>query len=121
MTLASDEMPDTNGIERIVGAMRAVRPDWRADSLRTFLTSHHADRPFRDLLIAAVAVASDERTLTPHLLNEHGPWWVAAYQASRQSTPTVGPGREPRCDVEGHEHELARACRCCAADRKGEA
>ena len=110
-------MPDTNGIERIAAAMHCLRPEWRVDSLKAFLTKNHADRPFADLAIAAVAVTLDERTQTPQLLNQHGPWWVAAYQASRTPTPTVGPGAEPRCEKPGHEHELARNCRCCASER----
>lgn len=110
-------MPDKTEIERIAAAMHALRPAWRTDSLRTFLTKHHADRPFADLAVAAVAVTLDERTTTPHLLNQHGPWWVAAYEASRHGTPTVGPGLEPRCEKPGHEHELARNCRCCASER----
>lgn len=109
-------MPDRNEIQRIAAAMHAVRPDWRPDSLATFLTNHHAARPFRDLLIAGVVVAADERTQTPNLLNTHGPWWVAAQAGTRAATPTVGPGAEPRCTKDGHEHELARNCRWCRSE-----
>lgn len=114
-------MPSPDEIARVAEVLNIVRPDWPTRSLVTLLQRDHANRPYRDLLIAAVAVAADERTATPARLTEHGPWWVAAYQAGRQGTPTVGPGREPRCEVAGHEHELARACRCCAADRKADA
>ena len=109
-------MPDTREMEKVAEVMNIIRPDWPARSILTTLQRDHANRPYRDLLIAAVALAADPRTATPARLAEHGPWWVAAYQAGRQSTPTVGPGREPRCD--DHPQELARACRCCAADRK---
>jgi hypothetical protein len=110
-------MPDTNQIERIALAMHDLRPEWRVDSLRTFLTKNHADRPFADLAIAAIAVTLDERTQTPQLLNSHGPWWVAAYQASRTPTPSVGPGAEPRCTREGHECYAARNCAACRSER----
>jgi hypothetical protein len=107
-------MPDNDQINRIAETLNILRPDWPTRSLVTLLTRDHANRPYRDLLIAAVAVAVDERTVTPARLAEHGPWWVAAYQASRQSTPTVGPGAEPRCG--DHPQELQRHCRCCRSE-----
>lgn len=111
-------MPDNDQIQRIAAALNALRPDWRAQSLVTFLTKHHADRPYQDLLIAGVIVALDPTTQTPQLLNQHGRWWVAAQQvAAATVTPTPGPGRRPRCTVSGHEHEAADNCRSCAADR----
>lgn len=110
-------MPDPTQIERIATAVNALRPEWPVRSLVTYLARSHADRPFADLAIAAVAVAVDERSVTPARVGEHGPWWVAAYTASKAATPTVGPGCEPRCPKDGHEHELARNCRCCASER----
>ena len=110
-------MADPTQIQRIAAAVNELRPEWPVRSLVTYLTKNHADRPFADLAIACVAVAVDERSATPARVAEHGPWWVAAYQASRTPTPTVGPGAEPRCEKPGHEHELARNCRCCASER----
>lgn len=111
-------MPSPTEIHRIATAMNALRPDWKPSSLVTFLTNHHADRPYRDLAIAAVVVASDPRTETPKLLNEHGPWWVAAYTAQPGRLPTTVPGATtPRCTVPGHEHELpVPNCRICAVE-----
>lgn len=114
-------MADTNEIQRLAEALHALRPDWPVRSLITYLTRDHAARAFRDLAVAAVVVAVDEQTATPARLGEHGPWWVAAYQAGRPFTPIVGPGSEPRCTEPGHEHELARACRCCRSEQIGEA
>lgn len=104
-------------IQRIAAAMCAIRPDWRQASLVTFLNKHHQDRAYQDLALAGVAVALDTKTTTPALLNQHGPWWSAAYVAAGQGTEPVGPGREPACDLAGHEHELKRSCRACRADR----
>ena len=64
-------------IDRWASAMRALRPDWRADSLRTFASTHLADRPYRDALVAGVWVASDATAKTPYLLTTDGPWWAA--------------------------------------------
>lgn len=109
-------MPNSNEIQRIAAAMAAIRPDWRQSSLVTFLTKNHAQRAYADLAIAAIVVALDPVTKTPELLNQHGPWWSAAYVASGQGTEPVGAGREPSCDQPGHEHELARACRACRSE-----
>lgn len=103
-------------IERLAAAMHQLRPTWRVDSLVTFLTKHHSERAFSDLAVAAVIVTLDPKTQTPQLLNQHGPWWSAAYVGSGQGTEPVGPGNEPRCEKPGHEHELARHCRCCRAE-----
>lgn len=105
-------MPSHDDIERIAAAMNAVRPAWRPASLVTFLTRHHAARPYRDLLIAGIAVASDPRTTTPNLLNEHGAWWVAAQAVVGQSSPL----RADRCPVEGHTSYLASNCGACRID-----
>lgn len=105
-------MPDRQGIERIAAAMHQVRPDWRADSLVTFLAKHHAHRPYRDLAIAAIAVATDERTRTPQLLNEHGAWWVAA-QAGTSSTAEL---RFKRCEQIGHTSFPAHNCSACRSE-----
>lgn len=113
-------MPSTTEIARIAAAMNALRPAWRIDSLKSFLATHHEGRAYADLAIAGVWVALDEKTQTPALLNQHGPWWVAAGLSTTKGTPVVGPGAEPRCDRDGHEHELARACRCCRAERIAE-
>lgn len=113
-------MADQTELDRIAAALHALRPEWPLTSLRTHLTKHHADRPYADLAIAAVVVALDPATQTPARLREHGPWWTAAqtaFHGLRNTTPAVGPGREPRCARPGHEHELARHCRACRSEQ----
>ena len=109
-------MPSTDEIQRIATAMNAIRPDWRYTSLVTFLTNHHANRAYRDLAIAAIAVATDPRTTTPNLLNEHGPWWIASQTVvgARQTASGVPTPGSHRCPE--HPHELASNCRACAVD-----
>lgn len=110
-------MANKEETQRIAAAMHAIRPEWRPDSLATFLTRHHHARPYADLMVAAVIVAMDERTKTPELLNQHGRWWVAAQQVFRATaTPTVGPGKEPRCTIYGHDSYPARTCPGCRAE-----
>ena len=110
-------MADPNEIERIAAAMNALRPAWNARSLITFLRKHEA-RPFRDLAVAAIAVAVDPRTETPKLLDGFGPWWKAAQEASGTPTATVGPGRD-RCTVYGHEAYPAATCAGCRTEMLG--
>lgn len=109
-------MADRNEIERIATAMHTLRPSWPINSLITFLGKHQS-RPFRDLAIAAAVVATDPKTNTPNLLNQFGPWWRAAQEATGEVIPTVGPGKEPRCTVHGHEHAAARTCAACRTER----
>lgn len=73
--------------QRIAAAVNRIRPDWRADSIETFLGKNFADRPYRDVLIAITVIASDPYTRTPDLLKSHGPWWIAAQVAMRQPEP----------------------------------
>lgn len=97
-------MPDRDEIQRIAAAMHEARPDWPARSLTTFLERNLANKPYRDLLIAGITVASDPKTQTPHLLLEHGAWWAAAQAATGTSTMTAIPGpHDTHCTVYGHE------------------
>lgn len=110
-------MPDKAQLERLAGALNILRPDWPRASLLTYLTEHE-HRAYADLAVAVVAVAVDPASRTPRRMDEAGPWWQLV---SQTVTNVVGPGSEPRCAKPGHEHELARHCRCCAADSKAEA
>ena len=103
-------------LNRLAAALNAMRPEWPVRSLVTYLTASHSARAFADLSVAAMWIAVDPRTVTPARLGEHGPWWVAAGLSTATATPTVGPGTEPRCETPGHEHERARACRCCRSE-----
>jgi hypothetical protein len=103
-------------IQRVAAAMHVLRPSWRTDSLVTYLSKHHADRPYADLAIAAVVVCLDERTNTPVLLSQQGPWWQAAYVGGQKPTPSIGPGSEPRCERDGHECYAARNCAACRSE-----
>lgn len=109
-------MADEKQIARLAAAMNALRPEWPVRSLTTYLTASHTGRAYADLVVAAAWICADERTVTPARLGEHGPWWIAAGLSTAKGTPTVGPGAEPRCERDGHEHELARHCRCCRAE-----
>ena len=105
----------TTEIERIAAALHRIRPDWRADSLATFITTHLADRPYRDTLIALCWVATDPRTQTPNLVLSDGPWW-AACRPPVEPEPTPQP---PSTATTCIDHGNTKPCQDCAAHARG--
>lgn len=112
-------MPTEPEMRRLAGAINKLRPEWRAQSIYTYLAAKHSDRAYQDLATALTILATDPTTQTPARLEEHGYWWLATrFNAGRGETPDVGPGRGvARCTRPGHEHEAAHACRACRAER----
>lgn len=95
-------------IERIAAAVHAMRPDWPAGSLRTFIAKNLADKPRRDVAVAFAWVACEANTAKPARVLEAGPWWRAAAVEGDVTTThtgkTVGRGENPHdvcgiCDM----------------------
>ncbi|MDA8438694.1 MAG: hypothetical protein M0Z51_07515, partial [Propionibacterium sp.] len=70
-------------IGRVAVAVHALRPDWPAESLRTFISNREtrsgiriADKSMRDVMLALTWVALDRRTQVPTRLLEGGEWWL---------------------------------------------
>lgn len=103
---------DKTPYERIAKAMVALRPEWNAKSIETFLIKNHSHRAARDLAIAAVIVATDSRTRTPNLLNQHGPWWEAVMVATGDAPRKLGI--TTRCPV--HDYEETHNCGNCRSE-----
>ena len=103
-------------VERLAAAANALRPDWPINSLCTLIDRDHRMRPYRDVAIALAHIATDPATRNPARLAEHGPWWEAAQAGTTNTTPNVGPGREPRCEVYGHDTMPARTCPGCRTE-----
>lgn len=104
-------MPTRDEIERIAAAMNAIRPAWAVRSLVTYLERNHHTRPYRDLAVAAIIVALDERTQTPKLLEQHGPWWTACAPPGETSGPPA-----PKCPKPGHTSYNASNCGACRSE-----
>lgn len=100
-------MATRDEIQRVAAAMHALRPEWNPRSLATFLERHQAHRAYGDLAIAAAHVATDPRTKTPELLNQHGPWWRGTTTTDASGPPPVG---SPRCPI--HPHAPTRCPHC---------
>lgn len=101
-------------IQRAAATGHRLRPDWRADSLETFLGRHLADRPYRDVVIALAVIATDPDATTPDLLRRDGPWWTAAHVAQRRPEPDGVTGAQS-C---AYHHGQPAVCPECAADRR---
>lgn len=94
-------------IDRIALAIHALRPDWRADSLRTFIANQTtkaglplAQMPYRDLAVAFAWIATDDDTRLPTRILELGPWW----EATQPNTPTTGPKTPGPPTSQGQRH-----------------
>ena len=102
-----------NEIQRLALAINALRPEWPTKSLRTFLAGKLAPRPYQDVALALVFIATDPKTTTPARVLEAGPWWKTN-PAGNESTYRP-PKPDESCPV--HPGDYRDSCRSCAADR----
>jgi len=70
-------------LTRLAAMANALRPDWPAQSVRTYLDTTHAHRAYRDIAVALAWIAADPTTQTPKRLEHPGPWWTT----TRDETP----------------------------------
>lgn len=118
-------MMDQTQIDRAALAIHALRPDWRADSLRTFIGGQRttaglalADMAWRDVVLALSWVACDPETRVPSRVLSPGPWWEAARPMQVQPTPAPPPLRSTSicqgCNRDAAGHEAVN--RMCPSD-----
>jgi len=100
-------------IQRIAAAVNRLRPDWRADSLETFIASNYSSHPYRDVAIAFAVIATDENTRTPQLIKQSGPWWTAVQVALRLPDPD-GVTPRNRCPVHPDQPKTGALATCPA-------
>jgi hypothetical protein len=103
-------MPSKSELERLAAAAHAMRPEWPARSVLTYLERDHATKAYRDLAVALAHVAADPTTVTPKRLSEPGPWW-------RLTTDTTEDHRAARCPEPGHTSYLADNCGACRSEQ----
>lgn len=105
-------------LARLACAVAIHRPDWPEASLRSFLETHLAHRPYLDVAVALTWIAVDPDSRNPGRVLEAGPWWQAA---STRDVPTT------RNDCRDHPHAGLRVdqatgrttCAGCWADNHG--
>ena len=99
-------MLDNNEITRLAAMGQALRPDWPARSLRTFIEKNLGDRAYGDVAVALAWVAARTKTDTPRLILEAGAWWKAA--AIEGGGTTMRPPRKEEacatCGRREHDH-----------------
>lgn len=87
-----------------------IRRDWDVQGIRAAISkARHRGTPL-EIADALLRLAAKADLKTPAMLASDGAHW---------GTPTTVPTpRQPRCQVDGHEHELAPPhCRICASER----
>lgn len=101
---------DVTETQRLAAAVHQLRPDWRLDSLRTWIGHNLSARAYRDAAVALAWVAADPATKTPARVLENGPWWGATLTAGSdaQRHPSSTPIGE-LCHLHGTHRDT---CPC---------
>ena len=101
-------MATDHELQVVAAAVAALRDDWPARSVLAHLRREPGlrDRPYRHLVVAAVAVAVDPASKSPGRLTQSGPWWRAAALSTEDATPDPP---HPKC---GHGNPAGR-CKAC--------
>jgi hypothetical protein len=116
---------DDKQIGSLARAVAALRPDWPAASLASFLRARLLDRTapageleartYAEVALALAWVALCTKTQTPALVTRAGPWWKLA-GGTDEPKRWAPPRREEECPT--HPGEWGgEQCRACAADR----
>ena len=71
-------------IDRLAQSVNALRPDWGAHDLKTFIANQLPDRSYTEAAKAFALIATDPTTRSPARILQPGPWWG--------DKPTAGGG-----------------------------
>lgn len=107
-------MPTPDEARAIGHAISALRPAWLASSIATWINNNVPTRPARDVMIALVVAAYDEKVQNPGVLNKPGPWWDAVASANG-SQAAREPGLVTYCE---HGRPGALHCPDCRPPAK---
>lgn len=91
--------------------LASLRTDWDHAGIMAALGKTRSMGNAMEASLAALQAAATTTNRTPAIIAMHGPHWDAP-----GATPTVGPGKEPRCTVYGHEFQAARTCTHCRTE-----
>jgi len=86
---------DENEIQRLALMASALRPEWPARSLRTFIEKNLSNRAYGDAAVAFAWICTRTKTETPRLMLEAGAWWKAA--GTESSSGTRPPTKAEAC------------------------
>lgn len=86
---------NANECARLAAAINLLRPEWPAESLRTFIARNLGNRPYLDAAVALTYVACDPDSTTPGRVMQDGPWWfVGKYDEPPRPKPPCNQCRE---------------------------
>ena len=95
-------------IDRLACAIHALRVDWPAASLRTFITNNLASKPYQECALALAWIATDSTTKTPARVLEAGPWWTNT-NVERNPIPMPPRYTPERVDIAAPDYASAAA------------
>lgn len=100
---------------RLTDLICELRPDWdRAGVWAKVVEAKDRGTPW-DLAHAALYAAENPAVRSPGVIPKAGEHWLRGKSGLGQTTSTT-TGRFARCELEGHEHEAAHACRICRSE-----
>ena len=99
--------------EKIAEIVGILRPDWPVKSTVGLIGNNLATRPFRDVLLAFVHIATDPESTSPGRILNPGPWWEIGRPATKPATKTTHVPEHPCPD---HPQHRSWACPECASD-----
>lgn len=91
-----------------------LRPDWDTPGIVKALSGARDRGTAWDLAHAALYAAQDTTVRTPAVIGMAGEHWMRGKGLGQTTSTTTG--RYARCELEGHEHEAAHACRICRSE-----
>lgn len=104
---------DSNQAKTLATFISQIRPGWDPQGIYAALGKARDMAPAPQLAIAAIQAAMDDTNRTPAVIAMQGDHWTTP-----ATTTNARPGgREPRCDVYGHEGYPARNCAGCRAEQ----
>ena len=95
-------------IDRLAQSVNALRPDWGAHDLKTFIANQLPDRSYTDAAKAFAMIATDPTTRSPARILNNGPWWPG-HEVQPQSAGTGGYGPICRCGKTRARHNEAES------------
>ena len=90
--------------------VNTLRPDWMVPGIRAAIHSARRKGSRDQVAIALIKLSRRDDVKSPALLVEDGPHWHETPQRT-----TVPAARQPKCTVDGHEHEPL-PCWACVVD-----
>lgn len=104
--------------QALTALIATIRPDWDATGILAALRIAKDRGTATEVMHAAITAASTPTVRTPAVMGMAGPHWTTPTSAPRAPS-TVPDASAARCEIPGHEGEVAHNCRACRSERLG--